>query len=220
MFIHFQVAFYPNGQIHSGMLAYLFKHMIEEAKTGRNITASVSIEIKRHINISLLRCTTNFCFPLTGKKKFCHLIPVCCCKCANIFQTFLFQIIRCFLQINSTATKILCQLHISRTITDYKAFRKIVFRIINILRQHSCTRFASRRIIFRKTTVDQNIIKGNAFSGQCFQHQVVSRPESFFRKRSCTQPVLIGNHHKFKIKLATDKAQITKDSRIKFQLFQ
>ena len=43
MLIYFQITFYVNGQIHAAMLAYLFQHMIEETKSGMNITMTVTI---------------------------------------------------------------------------------------------------------------------------------------------------------------------------------
>ena len=68
-------------------------------------------------------------------------------------------------------------------IFDIVTSGKIVVRIINILCQHSGTRFTGRCIILGKTTVNQNIIKRNPLSCQCFQHQIMSRPKCFFRER-------------------------------------
>ena len=56
------------------------EHVIEKAKTGRDVTSAVSIQVQSHINICFFGCTTYFRFPFSGKKELGYLIPVCCCK--------------------------------------------------------------------------------------------------------------------------------------------
>lgn len=69
----------------------LLKHVVEKAKTGRDVTSTVSIQVQSHINICFFGCTTYFRFPFSGKKELGYLIPVSCCKSADFFQSFFFQ---------------------------------------------------------------------------------------------------------------------------------
>ena len=77
----------PEPAVHAEGL----EHVIEKAKPGGNIANAASIKVQGNINIRFFRCTTNLCFSFTGKKELGYLIPVCCCKSTNIFQSFFFQ---------------------------------------------------------------------------------------------------------------------------------
>ena len=216
-------------QVQTAMLAYLFQHVIEETQSGMDVAGTVTIQIQRHENVRFLCCTAYFRFPFSGKKEFGNFIPIFRDKGTYLFQTFAgssstfgfrFQQCSIILQKNSPATQVLSQFHIRRTVTDNETSGKIVLRIIQILRQHSCTWLPGRCHIFRHTTVDEDFIKRNPFTFQRLHHQVMRRPESFFRERCRAQPILIGHHRKFEIQFATDEAQVTHHFGIKLQLFQ
>ena len=194
-----------------------------------NITTTVTVQIYGYINIRLFRDTAHLCLSLTGKKELCHLIPVFGSQCTDIFQAFTggfttgrlrFQHVRILLQENSAATQILRQFHIRSAVAYHKTIHQVVIGISKILRQHTCARLTGWRIVFGHTTVYTYIIERNSFAFQGFHHQVMCRPKSFFRKRCCTQPILIGNHYKLKIQFAAYKAKITHYFRIKLQFFQ
>ena len=48
----------------------------------------------------------------------------------------------------------------------------------------------------------------------------MSRPECLFGERVGTQPVLVGNHHPFKVEFFANKGEIPKDLGYKLQLFE
>ena len=194
-----------------------------------DVAGTVTIQIQRHENIRFLGRAVYFRFPFSGKKEFGNFIPIFRNKGAYLFQTFAsgcstfgfrLQQRSIILQINSPATQILSQFHIRRAVADNETSGKIVLRIIQILRQHPCARLPGRRHIFRHTAVDEDFIKRNPFTFQRLHHQVMRRPESFFRERCRAQPILIGHHRKLKIQFATDEAQVTHHFGIKLQLFQ
>jgi len=85
MFIYFQISFYTDGQVHAGMFSNLLKHVIEKAKTGRNVTSSISIQIQSNINIGFFGSTAYFRFPFSGKKEFGYPVPVSSCKGTDFF---------------------------------------------------------------------------------------------------------------------------------------
>ena len=64
------------------------EHVIEKAKTGKNVTSSISIKIQSNINICFFCSTTYFRFPFSGKKEFGNFIPIFRDKGTYLFQTF------------------------------------------------------------------------------------------------------------------------------------
>ena len=50
------------------MFSNLLKHVIEKAKTGKDVTSSISIKIQSNINICFFCSTTYFRFPFSGKR--------------------------------------------------------------------------------------------------------------------------------------------------------
>ena len=219
MLVHFQVAFHLNSQVQASMLADLFQHMVKESQTGRNVTLSATIQIHLNIYIGLVGLATHFRYPFTGKKKLSYLVPIFRSQSTIFFQALVHQSGLVILQINGLTSQVLRQFHIRISVANHKTAGQIVFRIVQILAQHACAWLAGRSIVFRKTTVNEHFIKSDAFIFQSLHHQVMHRPESIFRKRRCTQAVLIGHHSKLKIQLATDKSQVTEHFRIEFQLF-
>ena len=163
MFIHLQIAFHLNGQVQTSMLSNLLQHVVEEAQASRNVTLSATIQIYLYIYISLIGLATHFCYPFTGKKELCYLVPIFCCQGAIFFQALVNQSRLVILQVDGLTSQVLCQFHIRISVANHKTTCQIVFRIIQILAQHACARLAGRRIVFWKTTVNEHFIESNAF---------------------------------------------------------
>ena len=68
------------------MFSNLLKHVIEKAKTGKNVTSSISIKIQSNINICFFCSTTYFRFPFSGKKEFGYPVPVSTQTSSNPFS--------------------------------------------------------------------------------------------------------------------------------------
>ena len=45
MFVYLQISFYTDCQVHTGVFSNLLEHVVEKAKTGRNVTSAVSIQV-------------------------------------------------------------------------------------------------------------------------------------------------------------------------------
>ena len=111
-------------------------------------------------------------------------------------------------------------MYIRRPVADDKAARQVIVRVVQVSRQHARTGLACRGIVFRKASVNQNIVELDAFVLERLEHQVVYGPESLFRKRGRTQSVLVGHHDQLKIQFLPDEIQVAEHLGIKLQFLE
>ena len=194
-----------------------------------DITMSVAVQVQGYVDIGFFRSAAYFGLTLAGKKEFGNFVPIFGNKGADVLKSFTsrtsafgdrFQRRSVFLQKDGTAAQILCQFHICGAVADDEAIGKVVLRIIQVFGKHTGTGFAGRSIIGRHAAVYADVVERDPLSFQRLHHKIVCGPEGFFREGCCTQPVLVGHHHKLKIQLAADKAEIAHYFRIELQLFQ
>ena len=200
-----QIAFYLNGQVHAAMLAYLFQHVVEEAQAGSNVALSATIQIYFYQDVGLFRGATDGGTTFAGKQKFGHFVPIACCQSANGFQLVAQQRI-VILQEDGAATQVLGKLHIGGAVANNETSSQIVGRIVDILGQHTGAWLACGGILFGETTVNANVVEGYPLAFQRFHHQVMCRPKGLFGERGGAQTILVGNHYKLEVELATHKA--------------
>ncbi len=141
------------------MFSNLLKHVIEKPRPVKCHKFHFHQDSKQHKYLFLCS-TTYFRFPFSGKRNSAIRSQSVVARTQTSSNPFLSEL-RSSLANKLPGNRYFGKFHICGTIAYYKTSGKIVFRIIQILRQHSGTRFAGGRIIFRKTTVYQNLIKSN-----------------------------------------------------------
>ena len=126
MLIHIEVALGMDGEVHHAVLAYLFQHVVEETKTGRDVAFATAIEIYLDVDIRFLGGALHLCDAVAGKENLGNLIPVHAVFSEN--QTL--------------ATQVFGKLGIGFTVTDYITVCHIVGRVIDVFGQHACARLS------------------------------------------------------------------------------
>ena len=74
MLVNMQITIGMHHEVNHSMLAYLLKHMVEETKSGRDVTLSCSVEVDAHMNVSFLGSSLYFGNSLACKKKLGYLV--------------------------------------------------------------------------------------------------------------------------------------------------
>ena len=202
--VNLQVAFRVDRQVHHTVLANLFQHVVEESQARSDIRFACAVKVQMYINICFLRCALHFCSPFASKEYLSNLVPRHSVLTEN----------------QSLATKVFSQLAVGIAVADDVAVGKVVFLIIYIGSQHAGARFSHRRIVFREMAVDELLVESDAFAFQRLKNEVVNRPEGIFRKRVCSQAVLVTHHHEFEIELFADKPQVLKHAACEFQFLK
>ena len=68
VFVHFQISFRVNGQIHASVFADLFEHVVEEPQSGMDVAGSVSVQIDADIDVCFPGSPAFFRNPFSGNK--------------------------------------------------------------------------------------------------------------------------------------------------------
>lgn len=215
VFVHLQVAFRADIQIHSAMLADLLQHVVEESQSRTDVAPAATVQIQAYLNVGFLGRAAHTGFTFSCKKDFGNAVPTVHVADALVRKGVLVLL----LQNQGTATEVQGQLRVRLTVADDPTGRHVV-TARSVTSQHGRTRLARGQILFRETAVYQHIVERYALSLQGAHHQIVHRPKSVFRKGIRAQPVLVGHHDKLVIQFLADKCQIAHHARHERQFLE
>ena len=204
MLIHIEVALGVDGEVHHAVLAYLFQHVVEETKTGRNVAFAAAIKIYLDVDIRLLGGALHFCDAVAGKENLGYLVPVHAVFSEN--QTL--------------ATQVLGKLGIGFTVADYITVCHIVGWVVDIFGQHARARLSHRRVILREVAVDVLLGEVDALALQGLDDEVVYWPEGVLREGVGAQSVLVAHHHQLVVGVLGNEGEVAEYALGEYQLLE
>ena len=180
------------GQVHHAVLAYLLQHVVEESESRLNVGLSGAVEVDVHVDVRLLGRALTGCRALTGEEYLRNLVP----RHAVLSEN------------QGLTAEVLGQLAVGVAVANDVAVLQVVLLVVNILRQHSRSRFAHRRVVFREVAVDVLAVEGDALALECLQDEVMYGPEGVFGKRVGAKSVLVADHDELEVEVFADKPQV------------
>ena len=179
MLVHVQVATAGDVKINVAMARYLLEHMVEETKSGRNVTSAVTVQCNAYLDIRFVRLSGNRCTAVARKQYLHYASPP---HILAYYQAF--------------ASEILRQKGIRVPVAYDIGVGHIHLGILHITGEHGGARLASGKVIVRKRAVDMLRLELHSFSTEDVEHKVVRRPEVGLGIRVGTKSVLVAYHHK------------------------
>ena len=73
--VDLQVTLGVDSKVHHAVLAYLFKHVVEEAQSCLYVTVAVAVEVDLDVDVGFLGGALDFCSAFAGKQQLGNLGP-------------------------------------------------------------------------------------------------------------------------------------------------
>ena len=221
--VDMQVSVYRYGQINTTVPAQLVQHMIKEMKPCADVGFTLSIQVQRNTDLRFIGISFMYQFPLSQAQVFPDIFPTDCFETNHIAKGgHVIIYFRCtkagiIVQPDRFATQIFCELHIGDPVANYKRSGYIIVRIVQVLGQHSGSRFTRRGVICRESTVYMHIAEKYRFIFQRRHDKFMHRPECLFRKRGGAKTILVGHHYQFKVQFISNFLHPGEHVRVKGQ---
>ena len=178
--------------IHLTMVANLLEHVVEEAQTCRNVTTACAIEVETHEDVSLACGAPHFCNALTGIESLGNAFP-----CEAVLT-----------EDECLATEVLCQLSVGLAVADDVAASLVDVGVLQVVGEHSRSRLAHGRVVFREVAVDELLVEGDSLVLECLQDEVMYGPERLFWERWRAETVLVAHHDEAEVGVSAYEAQV------------
>ena len=157
------------------MLAYLFEHVVEEAKASLYVALACAVEVYAHGDVCFLGGASNLHYTFASKEYLGYLLPS---------QSVLAQY-------QGLAAKVLSQLGVSLPVAYDERVGEVILRVVDIVLEHPRARLAVGVVVGREVVVNQYVVKLHSFAFQGLQYEVVHRPEGVLWERVGSQAVLV-----------------------------
>ena len=148
MLIDMKIALGMHHKVHHSVFANLLEHVVEEAKSGGDVTLARAVEVDADMDVGFLGGALHLGGALAGKQQFGYLVPS---------HTV-------FAQDKRIAPDVLGKLPVGVAVADDITAGYVIFGRVDILLNKACVGFAGGGVVLGEMTVDEDVVERDALA--------------------------------------------------------